>query len=139
MLCNNSLDRTYIIIETLLNVSVAIFSFWRTFISPVHFPVGFPNERAASPPQWHFTLLTGSSSCHFTHKMSPATPTRSATRSLRKCHTFVSKSLPSQPMSFRIFRAHYASVRVYFQARLHTFCGGMLPAWCTLYLRGNKK
>lgn len=51
--------------------------------------------------QWHFTLLAGSLSCHFTHKMSPATPTRRATRSLRKCHTFVSKSLPRHPSQCR--------------------------------------
>lgn len=35
---------------------------------------------------------------------------------------------PSQPMSFRIFRAHYASAWVYFQARLHTLRGSMPPA-----------
>lgn len=61
--------------------------------------------------QWHFTLLVGSSSCHFTHKMSPATPSRVARREAYENVIPSSRSpyrrASSQPMSFRIFRAHY--------------------------------
>lgn len=101
---------------------------FRPFVS---FPVGFPNERATSrdndillySPARRLAILPAK--CH-------PRPRRAVRREAYENVIPSSRSpycaLPPQPMSFRIFRAHYASDRVYFQAWLHTFCEAMPPA-----------
>lgn len=142
---NNSLDRTWVIISKLCLmfqlrsscfVFLANFRFTRSLPSPWDLPMSV----------WHVATMT----FYFTRRLVvlPFHPQNVTRDSDAPCDEKLTKmsylrlkvpTAPSQPMSFRIFRAHYASVWVYFQARLHTFCDGMPPAWCTLHPRGDRK
>lgn len=143
---NNSLDGTWIIIETLFNVSITFFIFRVLLAKRFRFFRSPPSPWNLPMSVWQVATMT----FYFTRRLVvlPFHPQNVTRDSDALCNEKLTKmsylrlkvpTAPSQPMSFRIFRAHYASAWVYFQARLHTFRGGMPLAWCTLHPRGDRK
>lgn len=140
---NNSLDRILIISKLCLMFQLrsSCFVFLANFRFPfAPFSVRPPNERVTSRDN---DILLYS-------------PARCLAISPTKCHPRLRRAvrreayenvIPSSQSPYRAvpanvvsyFSSSLHSAWVYFQARLHTFCGGMPPAWCTLQPRGDRK